>query len=159
METTLSSQENHRYLREKAGYFFLDDLCLVSAKGSDLFSYLQTQTTNDVSELKPGQGQNSAIVDRKAKIIATFSIHRTSEESAVILVETKQKENLINHLESFLFREDVNLTSSDFFLLALQDPKSSKAIENFISDSKLIPEKPNDISQFEFEKKNCFGNQ
>jgi len=110
LETTLSSQENHRYLREKVGYFFLDHLCLISAEGSDLFSYLQTQTTNDVNELKPGQGQNNAIVDRKARVISTFSLHRTGEESAVILVETQQKENLLNHLNSFLFREDVTLT-------------------------------------------------
>jgi len=103
LETTLSSQKNHRYLREKAGYFFLDDLCLISAKGSDLFNYLQTQTTNDVNELKLGQGQSNAIVDRKARIISTFSLHRTKKESAVILVETIQKENLLNHLNTFLF--------------------------------------------------------
>ncbi|SVB73519.1 uncharacterized protein METZ01_LOCUS226373, partial [marine metagenome] len=157
METILTSQKNHRNLRENAGYFFLDDFCLISAKGSDLFNYLQTQTTNDVNELKPGQGQNSAIVDKKAKIIATFSLHRTSKEAAVILLEVKQKENLLNHLESFLFREDVNLTLPEFFLLALQGPKSLKTIENFISDSKLIPEKPNDISQFEFNKKTALA--
>ncbi|SVB57848.1 uncharacterized protein METZ01_LOCUS210702, partial [marine metagenome] len=151
METTLSSQENHRYLREKAGYFFLDDLCLVSAKGSDLFSYLQTQTTNDVNELKPGQGQNNAIVDRKARVISTFSIHRTGEESAFMLVEAIQKENLLNHLNTFLFREDVTLTSSNHFLLALQGPRSSEIIETFTQNRKSIPEKPNDIIEFTFE--------
>jgi len=151
LETTLSSQENHRYLREKAGYFFLDDLCLVSAKGSDLFSYLQTQTTNDVNELKPGQGQNNAIVDRKARVISTFSIHRTGEESAFMLVEAIQKENLLNHLNTFLFREDVTLTSSNHFLLALQGPRSSEIIETFTQNRKSIPEKPNDIIEFTFE--------
>ena len=151
METTLSSQENHRYLREKAGYFFLDDLCLVSAKGSDLFSYLQTQTTNDVNELKPGQGQNNAIVDRKARVISTFSIHRTGEESAFMLVEAIQKENLLHHLNTFLFREDVTLTSSNHFLLALQGPRSSEIIETFTQNRKSIPEKPNDIIEFTFE--------
>ena len=151
METTLSSQENHRYLREKAGYFFLDDLCLISAEGSDLFSYLQTQTTNDVNELKPGQGQNNAIVDRKARVISTFSLHRTGEESAVILVETQQKENLLNHLNSFLFREDVTLTSSSHFVLALQGPKSHEIIKIFTRSNDSIPEKPNDICKFTFE--------
>ena len=151
METTLSSQENHRYLREKAGYFFLDDLCLVSAKGSDLFSYLQTQTTNDVNELKPGQGQNNAIVDRKARVISTFSIHRTGEESAFMLVEAIQKENLLHHLNTFLFREDVTLTSSNHLLLALQGPRSSEIIETFTQNRKSIPEKPNDIIEFTFE--------
>ena len=151
METTLSSQENHSFLRKKAGYFFLDDLCLISAKGSDLFSYLQTQTTNDVNELKPGQGQNNAIVDRKARVISTFSIHRTGEESAFMLVEAIQKENLLNHLNTFLFREDVTLTSSNHFLLALQGPRSSEIIETFTQNRKSIPEKPNDIIEFTFE--------
>ena len=151
METTLSSQENHRYLREKAGYFFLKDLCLISAEGSDLFSYLQTQTTNDVNELKPGQGQNNAIVDRKARVISTFSLHRTGEESAVILVETQQKENLLDHLNSFLFREDVTLTLSNHFVLALQGPKSQEIIKNFTRSDDSIPEKPNDICRFTFE--------
>ncbi len=151
METTLSSQENHRYLREKAGYFFLKHLCLISAEGSDLFSYLQTQTTNDVNELKPGQGQNNAIVDRKARVISTFSLHRTGEESAVILVETQQKENLLDHLNSFLFREDVTLTLSNHFVLALQGPKSQEIIKNFTRSDDSIPEKPNDICRFTFE--------
>ena len=142
METTLASQENHRYLREKAGYFFLDDLCLISAKGSDLFTYLQTQTTNDVNELKLGQGQNNAIVDRKARVISTFSLHRTGEGSAVILVEAIQKENLLNHLNTFLFREDVTLISSNHFLLALQGPRSSEIIENFTQRRESFPEKP-----------------
>ena len=151
METTLSSQENHRYLREKAGYFFLEDLCLISVEGSDLFSYLQTQTTNDVNELKPGQGQNNAIVDRKARVISTFSLHRTGEESAVILVETQQKENLLNHLNTFLFREDVTLTSPSHFVLALQGPKSQEVIKSFTRSNDSIPEKPNDICKFTFE--------
>ena len=150
METTLSSQKNHRYLREKAGYFFLDDLCLISAKGSDLFNYLQTQTTNDVNELKLGQGQSNAIVDRKARIISTFSLHRTKKESAVILVETIQKENLLNHLNTFLFRENVTLTSSNHFILALQGPRSEETIRKF-TQKQSIPEKPNDICEFTFE--------
>jgi len=157
LETTLSSQKNHRYLREKAGYFFLNDLCLISAKGSDLFSYLQTQTTNDVNELKIWQGQNNAIVDRKARVISTFSLHRTGKDSAVILVETIQKKNLLNHLNSFLFREDVALTLSNHFILALQGPKSQELIKHFTQSSDYIPEKPNDVCEFIFEELPCLA--
>jgi len=151
LETIPSSQENYRYLREKAGYFFLEDLCLISVEGSDLFSYLQTQTTNDVNELKLGQGQNNAIVDRKARVISTFSLHRTGEKSAVILVETQQKENLLNHLNSFLFREDVTLASSSHFVIALQGPKNQKIIKSFTRSNDPITKKPNDIIKFTFE--------
>ena len=157
METTLSSQENHRYLREKAGYFFLDDWCLISAKGSDLFTYLQTQTTNDVNELKLGQGQNNAIVDRKAKVISTFSLHRTGEGSAVILVEAIQKENLLNHLNTFLFREDVTINPSNHFVLALQGPKSQEIIKSFTQSRASIPEKPNGICEFTFDEQSALA--
>lgn len=150
MKNTLTSQENHRYLREKAGYFFLDDWCLVSATGSDVLNYLQTQTTNDVNELKTGQGQNSAIVDRKAKIIATFSLHRTEAESVIMLVESVQKENLLNHLKSFLFREDVALAEPDHFILALQGPRSPEIVKEFFQDDS-IPKKTNGICQFKFD--------
>ena len=157
MENTLTSQENHEYLREKAGYFFLDDWCLASASGSDVLNYFQTQTSNDVHKLKKGQGQNTAIVDRKAKIIAIFSIHRTEEESVVMLVESVQKKNLLNHLNAFLFREDVSLASPDHFLLAIQGPRSSNIIEEFTKSSSPLPEKPNDICQFKFDEQPCLA--
>ncbi len=155
LETTLTSQENHQYLREKAGYFFLDDWCLVSASGSDVLNYFQTQTSNDVHKLNIGQGQSTAIVDRKAKIIATFSLHRTGEESVIILVESVQKEKLLNHLETFLFREDVSLSSPDHFLITIQGPRSPSIIQDFIQGSTPIPEKQNDICLFDLDAQPC----
>ena len=148
METTLSPQEEHRHTREKAGYFFLDDWSLISAVGADVFSYLQTQTTNDVDPLKPGQGQNSAIVDRKAKLIATFSLHRSGEDSAILVVESAQKEKLLNHLEAFVFREDVRLEALNHSLLALQGPKSVQILESIFPAAQPLPEKTNGLRAF-----------
>ena len=99
-----------------------------------------------------GKGQNNAIVDRKAKVISTFSLHRTGKDSAVILVEAIQKDNLINPLNNFLFREDVTLTSSNHFVIALQGPKSHEIIKSFTQSNDSIPEKPNDIVEFKFEE-------
>ncbi|KMP12121.1 aminomethyltransferase [Candidatus Nitromaritima sp. SCGC AAA799-C22] len=151
METTLSSQEEHHHVRENAGYFFLDDWVLFSAAGADVLTYLQTQTTNDVSTLKPGQGQNSAIVDRKARIIATFSLHRAGEDSVVFLVESIQKEKLKNHLEAFLFREDVRLKPPNHILVTLQGPKSSLILRHVFPTLDALPEKPNDLCHFNLD--------
>ena len=148
LKTTPSPQEEHRYIREKAGYFFLDDWALVSASGPDVFTYLQTQTTNDVTLLEPGQGQNSAIVDRKARLIATFSLHRTGEDSSVLLMESVQKENLLNHLGTFLFREDVQLETLNTVLLALQGPASAHILERTFPTLETLPEKVNDTCSF-----------
>lgn len=130
-------------VRNQCGYFLLDDWCLISAKGKDTFSFLQTQTTNDTLKLSLGQGQNSAITDRQARLISNFSIHQIGEHEAYILVEASQKEILLNHLESFHFREDVEFTELNYTLLALQGPKSSLILEKVFAD---LPTKPNDVT-------------
>ncbi len=132
-------------VRNHCGYFLLEDWCLISAKGKETFSFLQTQTTNDVLQLQVGQGQYNAITDRQARLIANFSLHRTAEHEAYILVETLQKKILLNHLERFHFREDVEFTELNYNLLALQGPKSSLILEKIFANQSL-PEKPNDTT-------------
>jgi len=133
-------------VRNHCGYFPLEDWCLISAKGKETFSFLQSQTTNDVLQMQIGQGQNSAVTDRQARLIANFSIHRMEEDEALILVETSLKDILLNHLESYHFREEVEFTSLNCRLLALQGPKSSLILEKVFENQKL-PDKPNDTSQ------------
>ena len=41
---------------------------ILSANGKDTLSFLQTQTTNDALQLQVGQGQSSAITDRKSVV-------------------------------------------------------------------------------------------
>lgn len=133
-------------VRNHCGYFTLEDWCLISAKGKETFSFLQSQTTNDVLQMQVGQGQNSAVTDRQARLIANFSIHRMAEDEALILVETSLKDILLDHLESYHFREEVQFTALNCRLLALQGPKSSLILEKVFENQKL-PDKPNDTSQ------------
>jgi len=131
-------------VRNHCGYFPLEDWCVISAKGKETFTFLQSQTTNDVLQLQVGQGQNSAVTDRQARLIANFSIHRAAEDEALILVETSLKEILLNHLESYHFREEVEFTALNSQLLALQGPKSSLILEK-VFENQNLPDKPNDI--------------
>ncbi len=133
-------------VRNHCGYFLLENWAVISAKGKETFSFLQTQTTNDVLQIQPGQGQNSAVTDRQARLIANFSIHRIAEHEAYILVEASLKEILLSHLESFHFREEVEFTVLNCQLLALQGPKSSLILEKIFSGQNL-PDKPNDTTQ------------
>jgi hypothetical protein len=67
-------------------------------------------------------------------------------------LKLSKKKNLLNHLNSFLFREDVALTLSNHFILALQGPKSQGLKQHFTQSSASIPEKPNDVCEFIFEE-------
>ena len=144
MEQTLQTEVDQ--VRNHCGYFLLEDWCIISAKGKETFSFLQTQTTNDVLQIQLGQGQYNAITDRQARLIANFSIHRVAEHEALILVESSQKELLLNHLETYHFREDVQFTALNCKLLALQGPKSPLILEK-VFENQNLPEKPNDTTQ------------
>lgn len=139
-------QNEVEQVRNHCGYFPLEDMCVISAKGKETFSFLQSQTTNDVLQMQIGQGQNSAVTDRQARLIANFSIHRSGEDEALILVETSLKDILLNHLESYHFREEVEFTALNCRLLALQGPKSSLILEK-IFEQQNLPDKPNDTTQ------------
>ncbi len=140
---TYTFQTEVDQVRNHCGYFPLEDWCVISAKGKETFTFLQSQTTNDVLQLQIGQGQNSAVTDRQARLIANFSIHRMGEDEALILVETSLKEILLNHLESYHFREEVEFIALDSQLLALQGPKSSLILER-VFEQQNLPDKPND---------------
>ncbi len=145
MKTALSVEDEHRQVRENTGFFLLDGWSLISATGKDVFSYLQTQTTNDIHTLAVGQGQNSAIVDRKARLISVFSVHRLGECSVVLLVESCLKDILLQHLGTYLFREDVQLEPMDHVMAAIQGPRSVRILQELGGNGIRLPEKPNDI--------------
>ena len=146
METTINIEAEHKRVREHCGYIFIDNWTFVSGQGRVTFSYLQTQTTNDVNQLSVGSGQNSAIVDRKGKLIAAFSLHKPADFSVWFFIETSQKARLLNHLKTFLFREDFKLDPAprQNTLLALQGPKSALLLQKIFANDTL-PQKPNDI--------------
>ena len=143
---TYQFQTEVEQVRNHCGYFPLEDWCLISAKGKETFSFLQSQTTNDVLQMQIGQGQNSAVTDRQARLIANFSIHRMEEDEALILVENSLKDILLSHLESYHFREEVEFTALNCRLLALQGPKSSLILEK-VFENQNLPDKPNDTTQ------------
>ena len=130
--TVTALTEEHQQAREGCVYFPLEDFCLVEAKGKDTFSFLQSQTTNDVLNLAIGSGLGNALVDRKARLLGNFSLHKTSDTTALILLEIDQRDTLINQLEEYHFREDIawNTKTPFNFLVALQGPKSPVVLEN-----------------------------
>jgi len=144
-------------IRSHCGYFYLNDWSVVSCSGKDVFDYLQTQTTNDVKELTVGKGQNNAVCDRKGKLIAAFSMHKTEEFSVLLLTETIQKELLVKHLDAFIFREDVTLSPLEGMdtLLAVQGPKSGLILEK-LAGSLNLPQKTNDVASFELDGQKGF---
>ncbi|MFQ5482789.1 MAG: tetratricopeptide repeat protein [Nitrospinaceae bacterium] len=126
-----STLKEHQQVREHCGYFWLDDWRLWTAAGRDTFSFLQTQTTNDCLKLKAGEGHTGAMTTRKANLQATFTLYKTAEDQAFLLMEEAQRATLIEGLEQFLFREDLRFEPppAGLCLLALQGPESPALVD------------------------------
>ena len=145
MAVSTSAENEYIQVRGNCGYFELDDRLLISVFGEDTLSFLQTQTTNDVLSLAIGEGQNNAITDRKARLLAAFSIHRDGQNSVLILIDKKQGEGVIDLLETYHFSEAVSFDPAppQSFLIAIQGPKSPALMQELIGAAP--PDKINGI--------------
>ena len=74
------ARREHSFLRGAAGVFdlsFRGRLCLT---GADRQRFLNGQVTNNVSELKSGQGCYAALITAKGKMVSDLNIHLLENE-------------------------------------------------------------------------------
>jgi len=137
-----------RTVRESAGVWTRDGGTLIHFEGKDAASWLQTQTSNDVLKLASGQGHANAILDRKGKLQAHFTLHRWEDE-IWMLVERGQAPVLLEQLDAHLFIEDVRMHDSgdDLRHVAIQGPRAMAFLASLLDTaagiaSDLLPSRP-----------------
>ncbi len=114
-------------LRSTGAIFALPDFSVVSVTGPDAERFLHSQTTSDVKGLNPSEGQMSALLDRKAHVIALFDIFR-QDESYLLLVPGNQAQTVINQLETFKFADKVEFEKQEGVLFAIQGPRARRLL-------------------------------
>jgi folate-binding protein YgfZ len=112
-------------VRRHAGAWQRNDHGFVRVTGPDAAAWLQTQTTNNVAGLDSGHGQPSAHLDRKAHVIAAFSLHRWEDEYWLIVPGTA-REAFLASLDAHLFLEKAELhdDSAELDQIVLQGPRA-----------------------------------
>lgn len=112
-------------VRSDAAVWPCDDLGFVRISGPDALEWLQSQTTNDVRALAPGDGQPSAALDRKGRLQAHFSLHRWGDEYWLI-PPRELVVPLLARLEAYRFLEQVSVSdeSEEMGFVAVQGPRS-----------------------------------
>jgi folate-binding protein YgfZ len=123
--TNTCSLPEYEAVREAVGIWLRDDYTFFRFEGADVASWLQTQTTSDVRALASGEGQASALLDRKGRLQAHFTVHRWQDEYWLI-VEKQQVAQLLAHLENHLFLEDVRISDAgpEVDQVLIQGPKT-----------------------------------
>lgn len=132
--STPSEPESYRKLREAAAWWREPEQRLIQVSGKDAASYLQTQLTQDLVGLEPGQSLPAALVERKGRLRALMTAART--ESGFWLLPECGAETLYAHLESFHFVEDVALElDAGWLRLRLEGPASFEILHELSGQS------------------------
>jgi folate-binding protein YgfZ len=102
-------------------------LCLV---GADRHAFINGQVTNNVKDLRVGQGCYAALVNAKGKMTCDLSIF-VLENEILLDFEPGLVEKVKERLEKYIIAEDVQVmdASSSYGLLTVQGPHALKLAE------------------------------
>lgn len=126
-----SSVDSEKHaLAEAVGYFTPAAFTLLEITGVDAERFINAQTTSDVKSLAPGQFQPSALLDRKAHVVAYFYLYRTTGGYSII-ADSNQMAAIIEHLDRYIFADKVELEQKSGSFTALIGSDSRALLDSY----------------------------
>lgn len=142
-----SIKAEHEAVRTNAGLFDVSHMGEVFVTGKDALSYLQKMMTNDVSKLKVGQAQYTAMCYENGGTVDDLLIYKKSEENYLLVVNASNCEKDVEWMQQHVFGDVTIEDQSDAFaLIALQGPKAEMVLQ------RLTEEPLQDIKFFRFKE-------
>ncbi len=126
--------EEHHTVRNKSGIFDVSHMGELLVHGSKAESVLQKVTCNDVTPLKPGDCQYSALLTERGTFVDDIIVNKISQDRFLICVNASNTEKDFQWVKQFenptAHVEDV---STQYFQIALQGPESEKILASIDS--------------------------
>src|SRR6266480_6851061 len=121
----------HAALRETAGVLdlsFRSRLCLT---GADRQKFLNGQVTNNVKDLKTGEGCYAALVSAKGRMQSDLNIY-ILEDEILLDVEPGYGAVVAQRLEKYIIADDVQVVdvAAQYGLISVQGPKAEEAVNS-----------------------------
>ena len=103
-------------------------LCLI---GADRQAFINGQVTNNVKDLRVGQGCYAALVSNKGKMISDLNIF-ILENEILLDFEPSLADKVKERLAKFIIADDVEIVdaSSNYGLITVQGPEAIDAVES-----------------------------
>src|SRR5688572_23979264 len=120
---------HYRYLRKAAGVIDLSARSRVCVAGADRQRFLNGQVTNNVKDLKTGQGCYAALVTAKGKMQSDLFIYCLRDE-LLLDFEPGLSRAVIERLEKYVIADDVQVVdvAELYGMLTVQGPRSAEVI-------------------------------
>ena len=123
-------KHEHESVRTKAGLFDVSHMGEFTLKGAGSLPFLQKMVTNDVSKLKVGKAQYTAMCYEDGGTVDDLIIYKRGEDDYLLVVNASNIEKDFEWLKSHLTEEAIIENQSDkVALLALQGPLAEKVLQ------------------------------
>ncbi|MEK4098399.1 glycine cleavage system aminomethyltransferase GcvT [Bacillus sp. FSL E2-0195] len=130
-----SIKEEHEAVRTGAGLFDVSHMGEVEVKGVDSLAFLQRVVTNDVSTLKVGGAQYTAMCYENGGTVDDLLIYKRGEEDYLLVINASNIEKDYEWLASHVIGDaKVVNVSSEVAQLAIQGPKAEGILQKVVSE-------------------------
>lgn len=139
--------DEHRTVRNAAGLFDLGHMGQVRVTGPGALDYLQRITTNDVSQLQPGEAQYSMLPNSSGGVIDDIIVYRLADEPGyfVVINAANHDKDVAWMLGQRAARPELDLevrdVSPDLGMIAIQGPRALEIVLG-LTDAPLGDLKP-----------------
>ncbi len=125
MDVAVELDAQYRQLREECGLLERERR-VIAVTGPDAAEYLQGQLTSDVEALGPGEGQYSALLDRKGHMQSDLIVLRPASEEILLETEPGAGEAVLRHLTMYSIGREVEVADrgEETAVLSLLGPRS-----------------------------------
>ncbi|WP_034645388.1 glycine cleavage system aminomethyltransferase GcvT [Bacillus methanolicus] len=141
-----SIKEEHEAVRTKAGLFDVSHMGEIEVKGTGTLEFLQKMLTNDVSKIKTGGAQYSAMCYENGGTVDDLLVYKLEDGHYLLVVNAanieKDFEWLKRHLDENV---EMNNLSEQMAQLAFQGPLAEEVLQKLIPETNL-----NEIGFFKF---------
>jgi tRNA-modifying protein YgfZ len=106
---TVELDGQYRALREGAGLVDRSQRGMLVVRGAEAADYLESQLTNEIESLAPGEGCYAALLDRKGHMQADLRVLRLAPDELWLDTERVAAERLRRHLDMYRVGRDATL--------------------------------------------------
>ena len=135
MMSDLELKKEYQALTDESGFVILENRTTVELKGDDRNAFLHNFCTNDIKKLEPGNACEAFVLNGKGKILGY--VHVLALEKELLLTgHGDQSSVLIEHLDKYVIREDVELANrtDDFVSVFVCGQASIEKLAGLVSE-------------------------
>lgn len=142
-----SIKEEHEAVRTKAGLFDVSHMGEVEVKGTDSLLFLQKMMTNDISKIRNGGAQYTAMCYENGGTVDDLLVYKIEDNHYLLVVNASNIEKDYNWLETHLEGDvAIDNLSEKMAQIALQGPIAQNVLQ------KLTETDLNQIGFFKFQQ-------